>query len=260
MKGWLFPIGGHLELVPHNPIIKRIEDLLVSNRITIVSIASTNPLKTAKSYSFIFNTFGISTDIIATKSREKLDSERYIKYVEDTGGIFFTGGNQLRLTSILGGTEIHRIILKRLSTERDFVVIGTSAGSSAMPETMIAYGEADEALLKGSVKLAPGLGFIGGVIMDTHLIARNRIWRLLHVVAENPALIGIGLAENTGLIIDGDGNCEAIGEDVVVIVDGTGISYTNIPEIEEGMPFTVRDIKVHILTDGSKYKLKDSFK
>lgn len=255
----LFPIGGNLQLVPHNPIIKKIEDLVSSNRIAIISIASANPRKTAKNYSFIFNTFGISTDIIAIKSREGVDSERYIRYVESAGGIFFTGGNQLRLTSLLGGTEIHRIILRRLADENDFLVVGTSAGASAMPETMIAYGEAENALLKGSVKLAPGMGFIGGIIIDTHFITRNRIWRLLQVVAENPALLGVGLAENTGFLIGGDGKCEVIGENAVVIVDGSQISFTNIPDLEDGKPLRIRDIKVHILTEGDKYSLQRVF-
>ena len=259
MKGILFPIGGNLQLVPHNPIIKKIEDLLPSNRIAIISAASANPRKTAKNYSFIFNTFGISTDIIVVRRRENADSEKYINYVESAGGVFFTGGNQLRLTSLLGGTEIHRIILKRLKEEEDFIVVGTSAGASAMPETMIAYGEAEEALLKGSVKLAPGMGFIGDIIIDTHLITRNRIWRLLQVVAENPALVGVGLAENTGFLVDNKNNCEVIGENAVVIVDCSEISYTNIPDLEDAKPFTVRDIKVHILTEGDKYLLKNVF-
>ncbi len=256
MKGLLFPIGGHLQLVPYNPIIRKIKEMLPSKRIAIISAASANPLKTAKNYSFIFNALGINTDIIPLKSRENVDSPEYIKYVKWAGGIFLPGGNQMRLTSLIGGTELHRIILRRLSEENNFLVAGTSAGAAAMPETMIAYGEAEEALLKGSVRLAPGLGFIGDIILDTHLITRNRIWRLLQTVAENPGLIGIGLAENTGLLINGKGKCEVVGEDAVVIVDGSEISYTNIPELEDGKPFTVKDIKVHILTQGDKYILK----
>jgi len=255
VKGTLFPIGGHLQLVPHNPIIRRIEDALHINRIAIISAASSSPTSSAKNYAFIFETFGISTDILAIEKREDAELEKYIESVKNAGGIFFTGGNQMRLTSLIGGTAIHRIILKRLEEEQNFIVVGTSAGASAMPETMIAYGEAEDALLKGSVKTGPGLGLIGGVLIDTHLITRNRIWRLLQVVAENPAIIGIGLAENTGMLIDGAGHCEVIGENAAVIVDGSEISYTNIPELEDNMPFTVRDIKVHMLTHGDKYTL-----
>ncbi len=256
MKGLLLPIGGHLHLVPHNPIIRKIKEILPANRITIIASASLNPIKTAKDYSFIFNALGINTDVITGTRREDFSSSRYISYVKNAGGVFFTGGNQMRLTSLMGGTEIHRIILKKLAEDEDFLVAGTSAGAAAMPETMIAYGEAEDALLKGSVRLAPGLGFIGDIIIDTHLISRNRIWRLLQVVAENPGLIGIGLAENTGLLINGEGKCKVVGEDVVVIIDGSEISYTNIPELEDGKPFTVKGIKVNMLSNGCEYLIK----
>jgi len=105
------------------------------------------------------------------------------------------------------------------------------------------------------VKLSPGLGFVSGIIIDTHLISRNRIWRLLQVVAENPKIIGIGLAENTGILINKRGESRVVGEGVVVIVDGEKITYTNIPEIRDGEVFTVKNIMVDLLTHGQSLNL-----
>ncbi len=255
MKGILFPIGGHLELVPYNPIIKEMESLLDSRTLVIIPAASATPLKTARNYSFIFNTFGINTKIIHLKSRSDADQKKNVEYIQNAGGIFFTGGNQLRLTSLLGGTEVHKIITKKLADDRDFLVSGTSAGAVSISDTMVAYGEAEEALLKGAIRLSPGLGFIDNMIIDTHFITRNRIWRLLQVVAENPGLLGIGLAENTGLIIDSNRNGKIVGEGTVVVVDGSEVTYTNIPDIEDGEPFSINGIKVDILTDGKTCNL-----
>ncbi len=254
VKGNIFAIGGNLELAPQNPIIGEIRDRFLSKRLVIISTASSDPDKAGKKYSFIFNTFGIDTYVISAVKREEADREKYAKIIRESGGVFFTGGNQMRLTSIIGGTEIHYAIAEKMK-EEDFIVIGTSAGAAAMPETMIAYSEPEEALSKGAVKLSPGLGFVSGIIIDTHLISRNRIWRLLQVVAENPKIIGIGLAENTGILINKRGESRVVGEGVVVIVDGEKITYTNIPEIRDGEVFTVKNIMVDLLTHGQSLNL-----
>ncbi|NPA75112.1 MAG: cyanophycinase [Euryarchaeota archaeon] len=254
MKGRIFLIGGHLELVPYNPIIQEIEELLDGDILVIISLASANPVKSAKTYSFIFNTFGINVKVIDSSDRGAMNDKKYVDILKNSGGVFFTGGNQMRLTSILGGTKVHEIIKERLS-DNDFVVIGTSAGATAIPETMIAYGSSEEALLKGAVKLAPGLGLRGDIIVDTHFISRNRIWRLLHVVAENPSLRGIGLSENTGIFIENDYG-KVLGEGPVVVVDGTGITYTNIPDVGDGEPFSIKGITINILTHGDYCELR----
>ncbi len=254
MSGKIFPIGGNLELVPYNPIIKKISELLDDETLVIIPSASSNPVSSAKKYSFIFNTLGINTKAIYGKKRGCFNEKKTLKVLESAAGVFFTGGNQMRLTSLLGGTETAIYISERFADDDNFLIVGTSAGAAALPDTMIAYGEAENALLKGAVQLAPGLGFLENIIIDTHFIERNRIWRILHVVAENPGTIGIGLGENTGMLIE-KGTGTIIGAGSVVIVEGSEINYTNIPDIEEGKPFTVKGIKVNILTHGFKYAL-----
>lgn len=167
----------------------------------------------------------------------------------------FTGGDQLRLTTILGGTKIHTIILEKYQNE-DFVFAGTSAGAAAASSSMIYQGSSSEALLKGEVKITSGLGLIDDVIFDTHFVHRGRIGRLFQAVDSNPKTLGIGLGEDTGLLITDGRYMKAIGSGLVILVDGRFIKDTNITEVEMGEPISIKNLVVHVMSQDDHYDLQ----
>jgi cyanophycinase len=169
----------------------------------------------------------------------------------------FSGGDQLRLTSIFGGTEIYQILHDRLIAEENFVIAGTSAGAMAMSNTMIYQGKSDLAHLKGEVKITTGLAFVANVIIDSHFDKRGRFNRLAQAVASNPQCTGIGLGEDTGVVITEGNQLEVVGSGAVVIVDGKDIRHSNITDISEGAPISIEGLKVNILVKGNGYLLKE---
>ena len=169
----------------------------------------------------------------------------------------FSGGNQLRLSTIFGGTRFLQILLERYDKEAAFVVAGTSAGAMAMSNTMIYEGNAARAHLKGEVKITTGLGFIDDVIIDSHFEKRGRFIRLAQAVASNPSCIGIGLGEDTGMLITDGNKMEAIGSGCVTIIDGHDIRYSNLADIPDGNPFSIDNLKVHICEKGNGYMVAE---
>jgi len=169
----------------------------------------------------------------------------------------FTGGNQLRLSSTFGGTQLLKIVMDRFREEDSFVVAGTSAGAMAMSNTMIYEGNATKAHLKGEVKITTGLGFMTDVIFDSHFEKRGRFGRLAQAVATNPAAIGIGLGEDTGMLITENNKMEAIGSGCVIIIDGHDIGHNNIADIPEGNPFSIENLKVHFCEKGNGFFVRE---
>src|SRR6478609_3008968 len=226
-------------------------------RIEVITTASTIPYEVGENYLNAFGKIGC-TDIglIHIRNREDALNEDYLKRVSRCAGVMFSGGNQLRLTAIFGGTRFLDIIKSRYQKE-NFVVAGTSAGAMAMSSTMIYEGNATRAHLKGEVKITTGLGFMDDVIFDSHFEKRGRFGRLAQAIASNPAAIGIGLGEDTGMLIR-DGNVmEAIGSGLVMIIDGHDILHSNIADIPDGNPISVENIKVHFCEKGNGYLIKE---
>ncbi len=262
MRGPVVAIGGNVDLFPEEPIFVRIGDLLKKShserkgrpRIVIIPSASDNPVSSGKKYSYVFQNLGIDVDVLTPLKRKEASDPKIVATAERANGFFFAGGNQLRLTSIVGGTPLMEAIFSRFL--EGALVAGTSAGAAALTETMIAYGESYEALLKGKVELSPGFGFIGGAVIDTHVLTRGRFPRLVHVVSENPYILGVGLAEDTAVVWDFDkASFEVLGTRNVVVVDGRDIDATNIPEIEHSDPISVSGLRVHILGNGCTFLL-----
>ncbi len=166
----------------------------------------------------------------------------------------FTGGDQLRLTSILGGTPFDTILLDKYKNT-DFMYAGTSAGAAAASTNMIYQGSSSEALLKGEVKITSGLGLIDGVIIDTHFVKRGRIGRLFQAVVGNPKVLGIGLGEDTGLLITNGLQMEAIGSGLVIVVDGREIKDTNLTQIAIGKPISINHLITHVMSKYDKFDL-----
>ncbi|MEX0810705.1 MAG: cyanophycinase [Chitinophagales bacterium] len=240
-------------------ILKRMLEEIpgITNRIEVITTASMIPEETGQHYVDAFALLqNENIGVIHIKSREDTLDKSYHKRLSEAEGVLFTGGNQLRLTTIFGGTNLLSLLLSRYQNEQ-FVVAGTSAGAMAMSTVMIYGGSSTEALLKGEVKQSRGFGFIQDVTFDSHFIKRGRFGRLCQAIAKNPANVGIGLGEDTGLLIrDGD-HMEAIGSGLVTIVDGSKITYTNIAEIKDGEPISIENLIVHILSKGHNYILSE---
>jgi cyanophycinase len=167
-------------------------------------------------------------------------------------GIFISGGDQMRLTSIMGGTLLAQRI-EDLVQNTDVVLAGTSAGAAGMSASMIVRGEASSHPHKNSVRLSPGLGFLRNIIIDQHFTERGRISRLITAVSYNPYNLGIGIDENTAIILNNKGIMEVFGQGTVTIVDGSQITYNEIAEVDEFQPFSVFGAQIHILRDGLIY-------
>ena len=169
----------------------------------------------------------------------------------------FSGGDQSKITDRIGGTEIHDILVNRYRNEEDFVIAGTSAGAMVMAKEMIAGGSATEAFIKGAVTMYKGFGLIPELIIDTHFIRRGRFGRQSEAVAKFPNLIGIGLAEDTGMIIKNGNDCTVIGSGMVIVFDGSTLTHNNEKVLKEGTPMTMANLRVHVLSNGDQFNIKN---
>jgi cyanophycinase len=225
--------------------------------IEIVTTASVIPEEVGENYIMAFNKLGCTNvGLMHIKKREDALIPEYAERIAKADGVMFTGGNQLRLTMILGGTDFMKIILNRYQNE-SFVVAGTSAGAMAMSNTMIYHGSSTEALLKGEVMVTTGLAFIRDVIIDSHFVTRGRFGRLAVAVASNPGCIGIGLGEDTGVVIKEGNKMEAIGSGLILIFDGHNIRHSNIADLENGEPISIENLIVHVMASGNHYFLNE---
>ncbi|MEZ5047524.1 MAG: cyanophycinase [Chitinophagaceae bacterium] len=275
-KGILIPIGGaedkgsdlEVGIINRNNlnffeegILKRIvveSKHHDKSRIEVITTASTIPIEVGENYIQAYKKLNCNNvGLLHIRNREDVLNEEYIERVKQADVIMFSGGNQMRLTTIFGGTTILSILHDRYLHEDGFIIAGTSAGAMAMSNTMIYEGNAANAHLKGAVKVTTGLAFMKDVIFDSHFVKRGRFSRLAQAVAANPSCIGIGLGEDTGLFIK-DGNCmEAIGSGMIIIIDGHQIRHTNIADLNDGKSISVEHIIVHFLAKADKYLLRE---
>lgn len=241
-------------------ILKRFVDEVggVEKRIEVITSASSIPVEVGENYLSAFGKIGCTNvGVIDIRNREDVFKQEYTDRIKDASGVMFTGGDQLRLSSIFGGTEIYNILHDRYMNEENFVIAGTSAGAMAMSNTMIYQGKSELAHLKGEVKITTGLAFIANVIIDSHFDKRGRFNRLAQAVASNPQCTGIGLGEDTGVIVTGGNRLEVVGSGAVVIVDGKDIRHTNITDVSMGEPISLENLRVSILVRGNQYLLKE---
>ena len=227
-------------------------------RIEVITTASTIPYEVGENYLNSFGKIGCTNiGTIHIRNRADIITADYIERIKTCDTVMFSGGNQLRLSSTFGGTEFLDIIMNRYKNEPGFIVAGTSAGAMAMSNTMIYEGNASRAHLKGEVKITTGLGFMRDVIFDSHFEKRGRFGRLVQAVAGNPSCIGIGLGEDTGMIITDGNKMEAIGSGLVIIIDGHDIQHSNIADIPYGNPISIENLKVHFCENGNGYLVKE---
>lgn len=256
-KGNLIIIGGAEDKEGDKEIlgyvaqqVKGEKDLLV-----IATVATEYPKLAAEKYEKIFSELGVKNiKALEVSARKDCNDDDNIKMIQEASLIFFTGGDQLRITSILGGTPIYNEMNTMIKKGCYFV--GTSAGASVMSDTMIVGGEDEESPRKCTLKMAPGLGFLESVIIDQHFAQRGRIGRLLAGIAQNPGVLGIGIDEDTAIVVDNEGLLQVIGSGAVYIIDGGGISYSNVSEQYQDELLSMFNVKMHVLTSGKKFDLK----
>ncbi len=225
-------------------------------RIEIITTASKIPKIIGPEYVKALNYLGATNvGVLEIDSREKAGQQDTLDRLQKADVVIFTGGDQLRLSSILGGTAFHDMLLHKYKHE-DFIYAGTSAGAAAASSNMIYQGSSHEALLKGEVKITSGLGLIDGVIIDTHFVQRGRIGRLFQAVVGNPRVLGIGLGEDTGLLITNNNLMEAIGSGLVILVDGREIKDTNLTQVEMGQPISISHLITHVMSKFDTFDLK----
>ena len=241
-------------------ILKKVVDVTGGHdsHIEVIPTASTIPVEVGDNYMNAFGKIGCTNiGVINIRNRADTLNKEYLERIKNADAIMFTGGNQLRLSSTFGGTDFLQILLHRYQEEENFLVAGTSAGAMAMSNTMIYEGNATQAHLKGEVKITTGLGFMDDVIFDSHFEKRGRFGRLAQAIASNPSCIGIGLGEDTGMLITGGRLMEAVGSGLVMIVDGHDIMHSNIADIPDGNPISIENLKVHFCEKGNGYNVID---
>ncbi len=224
--------------------------------VEVITTASQIPDEVAVNYKDAFSKLGCSRiGHMRIRNREDAANPDYLARLEKCDCIMLSGGNQLRLSSIFGGTQFLETLRRRYNDEH-FVIAGTSAGAMAMSNTMIYEGNAALAHLKGEVKITTGLGLIQGVIIDTHFDKRGRFNRLAQAVAAQPGAIGIGLGEDTGMIVTEGHILTVIGAGCVTVIDGKFIDYNNIADIGFGQPIGVENLVVHLMSKGDTYNVE----
>jgi cyanophycinase len=248
-RGYIVPIGGAEDKLAGRAVLRRFA-ALCTGPIAVVTTASLDST-TGERYRGVFAALGFETRILDINGRE--DVEANIPKLEGAGGVFFTGGTQLRLSTILGGTPIAQMV--RRMNASGVPVGGTSAGAAFVSEHMIAYGKEGGTPIAGAATLAPGLGLTNRVIVDQHFRQRDRMGRLFAAVAYNPFAIGLGLDEDTAAFLGPDNRFEVVGSGGVTVVDAGSLEYSAMATAEEGRPVEMIGVRVHILVEGARFCL-----
>lgn len=270
VKGTLIPIGGN-EDKEHNSkeryTIEYIEEGILSRvvkesggvkaKIIVITTASRIPVKVGEIYMKAFTKLGCNNvNILDIQSKKDAEKPESIALVKTANCIMFSGGKQSRITDKIGDTTIHNIMMDRFYNEEGFVIAGTSAGAMAMTKEMIAGGSSTEAFFKGTVTMYKGLGFAPNLIFDTHFIKRGRFGRQAEAMAKFPNILGIGLAEDTGLVIKKCEEIEVIGSGMIIIFDANNLSHNNESLLKNGTPMSMSNLVVHILSNGDHFNIK----
>lgn len=223
-------------------------------RIVVMTVATELPREVGENYIRVFERLGAAdVRIVDTVEREDASSTSYLEAIEKSSGVFFTGGDQARITSILKGTEIDAAIHKRY--QEGIVVGGTSAGAAMMPDIMIIEGDSETNPRVNVVDMGPGMGFLPGIVVDQHFLQRGRLGRLISALAQQPAVLGFGIDENTAVIVS-DNKFEVIGEGAVTVVDVADLIHTNVGQILKDEALAICGAKLHILPDGYRFDLQ----
>jgi cyanophycinase len=267
-KGILIPIGGNedkgieenemytLEFI-ENGILRHIVRLAGGENanIVIVPTASSIPDEVIENYQSAFEILGCTNiHVVDIRDRSHSEEPENVEKIKNADAVLFSGGDQSQITKKIGETTIHHLLLHKYMNE-NFVIAGTSAGAMCMSSRMITGGNTTESFRKGVVGMGEGMGFTPNLIIDSHFIQRGRFGRLTEAVAKFPKLIGIGLAEDTGLIITNNNEFEVIGSGMAIIFDGRNLTHNNEEILKEGDPMTLTNMVTHVLSNGDKFEI-----
>jgi len=254
-RGWIIPIGGAEDKETNPSILQRFVELSGGGEADIVVIPTASRLKeSGNNYEELFRGMGAPrVDVLDFDTRRDCQEESRLTRLSEATGIFFTGGNQLRLSTILGGTHVARTI--RLRNAQGVTVAGTSAGAGFLSEHMIAFGSEGSSPRASSVRLAPGLGLTNRFVIDQHFRQRDRLGRLTAALAYNPFAIGIGLDEDTAAFISPEDVLEVEGSGAVTVVDAHDLQFSSMAHADEDDPVCMLGLGVHILVAGANFNL-----
>lgn len=249
------PIGGAEDKISDRIILRRLVDIAggSSARIAVIPTASELP-DTGERYEAVFGEMGVA-HVQSLSYQTRADTERadWLAVLNQATAIFMTGGNQLRLSTILGGTDVAQAMRKR--NAHGVHIAGTSAGAAFCSEHMIAGGKGGSTPVAGQVTLAPGLGLTNRIIVDQHFRERDRLGRLMAAIAYNPFVVGLGLDENTAALIDAENNIEVVGVGAITVIDVSQLGWSGMATARTGAPVGLIGVKLHVLTHGAQFSL-----
>jgi cyanophycinase len=256
-KGLLFVIGGGEDKEGDCTVLAEFVRLAGGRkaRLVVMTVATDEPEELGAEYRKVFRRLGAqSVRVVDVSARDEASDKKRLAVLEQATGIFFTGGDQLHVTSLIGGSEMD-LLLHQLY-ERGVIIGGTSAGAAMMSSSMFVRGSGEENPRLENLQLGPGVEFMLGGMIDTHFSQRGRHGRLISAVAQYPHDLGIGIDENTALVVR-DGVFEVIGEGAVTVIDAGGLTYTNVPDLEQGEGLALYNVKLHVLPAGHRFSLSE---
>lgn len=248
-------IGGGEDRSYNKVILGEVARRVGTGKLVVTTVAMPDPVGLFEKYERAFRSLGVRHVFkLEVNERQEATEESRLRILDDAVGVFFTGGDQMKITSQVGDTPIFGRIHEIYNDGG--VIAGTSAGASVMSETMLVSGDDQESYtIGGSTRMAPGFGLIGGVIIDQHFTERGRIGRLVGAVAQNPKNIGIGIDEQTAIVVEGERSFYVLGSGAVYVIDGTGVAYSNIAEEEAHKTLSIYGLGLHVLSQGDRFDL-----
>jgi cyanophycinase len=256
-KGNLIIIGGHEDKRGDKEILAEVARRAreANDRLVIMTVASQEPEELAEQYRAIFKELGVRyVEAVDIRTRDEAKDEANVEKVRGASVIFFTGGDQLRITSQVGDSPLFTCMYEVY--RKGGVIVGTSAGAAAMPETMLVGGKNDTSQRVSAMEMAPGLALIAGVVIDSHFAERGRMGRLLGAVAQNPRNLGLGIDEDTAIVVECDDTFTVAGSGAVYAVDGADITYSSLSEKNPEGVISIYDVKLHVLAQGDRFDLR----
>ncbi len=256
-RGKLFIIGGAEDKTGDCVILRKFVELAggAKAKIVVMTAATDHPEESAKEIIEVFKRLGVKNgQAVDVSTRMDAEDEKSLEKIKKATAVYFTGGDQLHITSLMGGTTLQQKMMERFA--EGLLIAGTSAGAAMMGNSVILDGDGETSPKFGAVEIAPGMDFIRGCIIDPHFAERGRYGRLLAAIAHYPQELGIGIDENTALIIKKK-QLEVIGEGAVTIVDASGMTYTNMPDVKQGEGLAMMDVKIHVLPEKHRFDIEN---
>lgn len=253
-RGYIVPIGGAEGKGRKPEILSRFVELCGGENARILVIPTASLMnETGPQYKKLFESLGANSMCVPVEKRNDCFNEETLRILGEATGVFITGGNQLRLSTILGGTRVAQKIRRR--NAEGVHVAGTSAGAAIMPEHMIAGGTTGAIPLGDGVNLAPGLGLTNSLLIDQHFVQRDRLGRLLTAISYNPFMLGVGIDEDTAIFISPEEIFEVVGSGAVTVIDPIDLSYSSMSRAGKNDSLSLLDLKLHILARGCHFDI-----